>query len=351
MNITIGTGWAILYAILGLIGIIGGAIWLIYNARERESVLGPLAVLVVGIASAYLWSYAATHFRVPVNKQALLINTIDQKVIGTRQSGIQTRPIFGVKVDLWPANNQFDLLVDMGPGVESATTKNGTSIYADTKVYLDLSHMDIEAAFRASNGNWDTFYEKNLRPGLMDVTRNISDGFGTSDHTFKRGEWVTDYEAALQVYFATAGKGYGIVLVPGRTTMSWDFVNEQDAKAYDDANRAGYLTQQRENEKAALLIEAEMAKIRSEMLSSTADGSITGLQKISDFIASQPPELRPYLMEYLKTMVDLEYLRLVGEQRPAQFLPPNSGTVPTYNFNQPLVIPTSLPPATPAPTQ
>jgi hypothetical protein len=351
MNITIGTGWAITYAILALIGIIGGAIWLIWNSRERNSVVGPLVVLVLGIGSAYLWSYAATHFRVPVNQRALLINTIDQQVIGTRESGIQTRPIFGVKVMLWPAYTQYDLTVDMAAGIDSATTSNNTPVYVDTRLYLDLSAMDIVGMYKASNGNFDVFLEKNLRPGMRGVARNVSIMYTTLAHSNQKTAWQLEYEKQLNVYLSDATKGFGIKLLPNRTVMTWDFVSPDDAKAFDDANRAAYLVMQRENEKAALMIEKEMAQTRSEMLLLSANGTVDSLQAMSDFIQSQPESIRPYLIQYMDTLVSLEYLRLVGEQKPASFLPPGSSTVPTYNFNQPLTIPAPAPAETAVPNQ
>lgn len=340
MDITVGTGWATAYFVIGLIVLAVGIVWLIIALGNRESPAGGVILILFSFVIGYLWIYAATHFRVPINYKALLINTIDQTVIGEKTAGVHPRPFVGVKVINWPANTQYRLEVVMGSGVASATTKNGTSVYVNTSMYLDLSRMDVISAYKAYNGDWDHFVGSYLNPQMMGVTRTISQKYYTGEMTTLRVSWETDFEKSVQTLLATTGKGYGITLVQLQTIMSWDFVLDEDAKAFDNANRASYLVTQRENEKAALKIESEMVEIRSQMMSKTADATVDGMRKLADYIKAQPENLRPYLIEYLQTQVDLEYLRLVAQLQPDFFSPPRGqGMLPTYNVNSPQNVP------------
>lgn len=328
MIYTVGTGWAIGYFILALASIIIGICWGVYKIKEcSEKPIGGATLVILGLVFVYLWIFAAVHFRVGINERALLVNTINQTIIGVREHGVQSKPLMGVSIKYWPANTQYQIPVTMTGGTQSATTKNGTSVYDDVVVYFDLSEMDIASAYKAVNGNWENFFEKNLLPGLLSVSRSVSQKFLTNDHTVLRDDWEKLFETETENYLSDPTKGFGIKIMKGRTVLSWDFVNSDDAKAYDIANRAAYQVTQKENEKAALEIDKEMSNIRNEIINKTADGTIVSLQKISDYLKSQPSDLRPYLIEYLNSMADMEYLRIVAQEKPELIIPPHGSVI------------------------
>ena len=145
----------------------------------------------------------------------------------------------------------------------------------------------------------------------------------------------------VEEFLSQEGEGFGISLVPGRTIMAWDFVNPEDAKAYDDSNRAGYLVVQRENEQAAVKIEAETQKIRSGMVVSQAQSTVESMKLVSNYLETLSPELRGYTVSYLDYFSEMEYLRQVDQLKPDVFFPPDGGPMTTYPVspNQEIIIP------------
>ncbi len=327
MIYTVGTWWAVGYFIFALIGIVVGICWGLYNRTQGEKPVGGIICFAFGLVMVWFWIFAATHFRVNINERSLLINTVNQTVIGTRESGVQGKPLLGVSTIDWPAQNRYKVEVVMQKGVASATAKGGTSLQISNIIYLDLSKTMIAEAYRSCNGNWDVFFEKNLIPDFMSVARNVSQNYTPSEHTFKRDAWEKEYEDKLEALFSDPKHGYGIKIVKGTTIMSWGFSNEADEKAYDDSNRVSYSIDQKNKELEALKIDSAMVDTRNEMLKKTANGTIANLQAISDYLKSQPADIRPYLMDYLANMADMEYLRIVGQEKPDMILPPHGGSV------------------------
>lgn len=345
MIYTIGLGWSIIYFVLALALLVFGLYRVLrsrdygYSREEKKTKrfplsLGQTCIFVLMFICIYFWFFAATHFRVPINERSLLINTISQTIVGVREHGVQSKPLLGVSVEDWPANSQYLVPVIMKGGKQSATTANGTSVYDDVNIYLNLSEMDLEGAYKAVNGNWEKFLEKNLLPGLLSVSRSVSQKFSTYDHTTKRDQWEKQYETEVEAYLSDASKGFKIKLVKGSTIMSWDFVNNEDAKAYDDANRAAYKATQNSNELAALKIESQMVDTKNEILRKSADGTIESVRKWNDFLKAQPPEMRPYLMQYLKEAENWEYLRLVSQLKPDTIIPPNGAAIVSTNSSE-----------------
>lgn len=341
MIYTIGSGWGWGYLILGFIALIGGGIWAYARSEERESpVPQVIGTIVLTILFGYLSLYAFTHYKVGINERSLLINTIEQKVEGVRDSGIQKRPILGVKTIDYPA---FTLKAElkMGDGISSATAKNGMGIYNAVTVYFDTREMDIEKVFHDYNGNWDKFQAEFLRPQMMNIARDITTGYEPEELTTKRKDWQAEFDSRASVYLAASG--YNITIIPSQTTMSWDFVSAEDAKAYEEAKRAGYLQEVALKKKAALQVEADMAEIRAAMLTQSATGSVDALKVINEYLASVDPSIRPYIMEYLQTQVDLEYLRLVAEQKPDFIFPPGSNPSVQIRQSELQTAPTTTP--------
>jgi len=330
MFFAVGLGWSWVFGILMVVALIVGIIWLIRQISEDDSKIGPIVLIVLGLILVYFWTYAAGHVMVHINERALLIKTAQQEVIGVREGGIQSKPWI-VKVIKWPANTQYPLTLKMENGVASATTKNGTSIIDEVTVYLNLSEMDIESAYKAVNGNWDVFSEKNLIPGLLSVCRSVSKDFTTDEHSTKKDEWQKKFEEAAILYLSDPNQGFNVKLISSRTVMSWDFVNEADAKAFDEANQAAYQITKNLNKKAALDIEAQMVEIQNQMKTDTANGTIITLEIISKYLQNQPEEIRPYLISYLKNMENMEYLRIVGNGGYEVILPPNGSAIVSTN--------------------
>ncbi len=334
MIYTIGSAWLLIYALAAIACIVGGAIWIMIAISDRDRPVGGSITMAAGLVFVYFAIFAGTHFQVPINQRALLVNTIQQTVIGTRESGIQSKPLFGVDYTTWPANREFKVFIDLKPGTQSATSKNSAPLFVDTTFYLDLREMDIQAAFQAFNGDWDKFVESYLTPQFANLNRTVAQRYTTKEHETKRDAWETDFENEAKALLET--NGYGITFVSGRTIMAWDFVSDEDARAYDTANRASYLVDQRENERQALMVEVQMSQIRAGMIISTTQATTGSLREVANFLASQPAEMRPMLMEYLSTQVNLEYLRLVAQQQPATIFPPNGGPHITYPVAPPV---------------
>lgn len=175
----------------------------------------------------------------------------------------------------------------------------------------------VEMYLVLSCGNWN---------------RTITAGFKTQEHETKRDQWEETFETYVSEFLSDDGNGFNISLVPGRTIMAWDFVNEQDATAYDTANRATYLITQRENELQALGIEAQMVEIRANMIVSSTVGTIDSMETFLTYIEQQPVETWPYLMRFMDSQAQYEYLRLIAQNDPSNFLPPFQTPVTTYGI-------------------
>lgn len=342
MVYTIGPIWFWIYLGLAVVAVML-AFWHLLDA-QRVSV----GVFFFAVATAlfiYLSIYAGTHFRVGVNERALIINTIRGEVVGVHGPGVQSRPLLGVKVQNWPANKAYQIFLDLEPGTASATTKNNIALWVDTKIFLDLSDLDIEGAYRAVNGDWEVFYERYLETQLMNQVRLTSQDFLVVEHVTRRDDWTRLFDQNVQGFVAEGREGFGIKLVAGLTTMSWDFVSEDDAQAFDQAQRAAFLITQRRNEQAALNIEREMATTRAQILVETSLGATDSWEQVVDFISGQPPQIQQFLVEFMQLQGTLEYLRLVGQLQPENIFPPGAGPQLIYSTN-PLVLPTPLPPGT-----
>jgi hypothetical protein len=343
MVYTVGGVWAGAYLILACILLLV-ALWIAFG--EAQSKGGGLVLLVLGLICFYFGFFAATHFRVGVNERALIINTISGRVEGVRGPGVQPRPILGVRIQYWPANRAYQVFLDLQPGTASASTANNISLWVDTKLFLDLVDMNIEHAYYAVNGDWEVFYSRYLETQLMNLVRATSKDFTVVEHNTRREDWARAFDGRAQAFFASDIEGFGIRIVPDLTTMSWDFVSEDDAQAFDQAQRAAFLITQRQNEQAALNIEAQMAVTRAQILVDTGSGALEAWRQVVDFIALQPPDVQLFLVEYMDLQADLEYLRLVGEQRPDNFFPPGSGGPQAVFSTNPVLVPTPQPQAT-----
>jgi len=342
MVYTVGTGWFWFY-LLAALAAFGITIALFYY----EAKVGGVITAVVGIVLIYFAIFAGTHFRVGVNERALLIDTVNQKIIGVRESGIQPKPLIGVRADIWPANKAYQIILDLKPGTSSSTSKDKISLWVDTKLYVDLSNMDLVNAFSAVNGGWDAFYSRYLEPQLMNEIRRTSIDFTVGDHSENRDVWSSKFDENAIAFFSNQAEGFGIRLVPGLTTMSFDFVNDDDAKSFDLAHRSVFLTVQRQNEQAALNIELGMAKTRADMLKTTAQGTIDAWTVVADYIRQQPNDVQSFLQNYMALQSNMEYLRMVSEQKPTVIFPP--GQIPMVTMPIPQITAGPAVTETPAP--
>jgi len=346
MVYTIGPIWFWVYAIAALFSIIGGLLWAFSSAGERESPVSGIVTLFVGIVLAYFSIFAGTHFRVKVNERALVVNQIKGEIEGERMPGVQSKPLIGVTICNWPANKAYQVFLDLQPGTASASASDQIALWVDTKLFLDLSNLDLERAYRAVNGCYDVFYSKYLETQLMNLVRLTSQDFTVLEHNTKKAEWAASFDANAEEFFQNTAEGYGIQIVPGRTTMSWDFVQPADAEAFDQANRAAYLITQRLNEQKALQIELEMARTRGEILVETSNGAVKAWEEVVSYVQGLSPETQKFLVEYMQLQGNLEYLRLVGQIQPDMFFPPSSQPNAVYDVNQqsqPVVEPTPTP--------
>lgn len=320
MNLFVGGVWFWLFALLGLVVLFTGLYLVACFEESKAKGAGGVFLLLLSGFMIYLAIFAGTHFRVKINTRELLVDTINQKVIGVYESGIHKRPLVGSKRYEWPAYSEYYMLVEMAPGVESATTQNGTSVVIGLKMFFDLNNLDIERAYFAVGGGWSTFRGNILEPQIKSVARQVTSGFTTDRLWQDRPNWEKSFGTDLAAWIAQSG--YGLRLLEGNTVMSWDFSNKEDATAYDIANRASYLVTQREREKAAMEIESQMAEIRAKIVATTAQGTVESAQRYVDFLQTLSPEMRAMAIEYLRTQVDFEYLRLIEQQKPGIFFPP-----------------------------
>ena len=316
----VGSFWLVAFGVLGLIALFAAA----YFLFERRAVAGILLGLA-GVVLIYLAIFAGTHFRVPVNHRSLLIDTVNQEVVGVREQGVQKKPLIGIKIMNWPANDQYRLIADATSGTQSATTSDLIAVMVDTTMFLDLSKMDLPGAFSAVNGDWSLFESTYLIPQMLDENRRTTATTTLLTVASQKDKWTAAFDVNAQRFFEDPRKGYGIRLVPGQTIMSYDFVNDSDAKEFDESNTSVFLQTRRANELAALQIEAQMVEVRANMIVSTTIGTKEAMVIIGETLQAAPEWQRPYLMEYLQTMTGMEYLRLVGQQEPDVFFPPASG--------------------------
>lgn len=352
MAITVGTGWFVFYGLFALAGLIGGGIWLSISITDRRSPFPGIMVIIFGVVCLYLSIFAGTHFRVQFNERVLLLDTINQRIVGVRESGIQSKPLVGVAVKRFPAHKQYKFFCDLGPGTETAVTSPPlrAPVYVDSTFWLDLSEMDLVFIYRSFNGGWEQFQEQYLVPTCQDMNRTLTADFSPYQLEQERTVWEQQYQSLMEELFASEGEGFGVRMVPKRVVMAWDFANPEDATAYDEANRAANLQIKREHELEALLIEAQMTEVRASMIVSTTLGTVGSLQAVSDFLAEQPVEMRSHLMQYLGTQVNLEYLRLVAQQEPENIFPPG-GTMPVTTYDVNAVVPPTVVPTPTAPSE
>lgn len=332
----VGSGWSIAFLVLAGLCLIATVGQIFFGTSQRggfrEMPKGWLiTTAILTVILFYLGMFSVNHVKIPINNRAIMITSVDQDVIDVVGPGTHRKKDILSYPMLWPSNNEQYIPTKMERGAESATTKDQTAVILDLTLYFDLSEMDIEKIYRAVNGDFIVYYHNNLKKAIFDTARIVSQKYSASEHTSLRDNWENEFEKLLEEYLNN--EGFKVKLVSGMTKQSWDFDNPAVAAAYDAANLAIYTQKQRENEKAALTVEQDMAVMRGQMLSSTTGGTISSLEQIATFFDKQQPETRPYLSQYLNTLVNLEYLRLVGEQKPIQFLPPNSDTIPTYNTN------------------
>ncbi len=316
----VGSFWLIAFGALGLLALLATVYFFVERRAVAAVVLG-----VVGLVSVYLAIFAGTHFRVPVNHRSLLIDTVNQKVIGVREEGVQQKPLIGIKVMNWPANRQYRLIADATTGTQSATTSDKIAVLVDSTMFLDLSQMDLAGAFTAVNGDWDKFEANYLIPQMLDENRRTTAKTELLTVATQKDVWTAAFDENAQRFFTDSRKGYGIELVPGQTIMSYDFVNPADAARFDDSNTSVFLQQKRENERRALLIEAEMVGIRASMVVSTTQGTIQSMESLRQYLATVPIEERQQILDYLPILTQMEYLRLVGQQEPDLIFPPAGG--------------------------
>lgn len=320
MNLFVGGFWFWLFSLLGLVVLFTGLYLVACFEESKAKGAGGVFLLLLSGFMIYLAVFAGTHFRVKINTRELLVDTINQKVIGVYESGIHKRPLVGSKRYEWPAYSEYYMLVDMAPGVEAATTQNGTSVVIGLKMWFNLSTLDIEKAYYSVNGDWGTFKGNILEPQIKSVARQVTADYATDRLWGDRRNWQKEFGSELSSWITESG--YGLQLLEGNTIMSWDFSNQEDATAYDIANQASYLVTQREREKAAMEIEGQMAEIRAKIVATTAQGTVESAQRYVDFLQALSPEMRAMAIEYLKTQVDFEYLRLIEQQKPGIFFPP-----------------------------
>lgn len=325
MNLTIGPIWGTIFGILTIFAAIFGITGIIslYEERMRIVFKGLITILIMSIivGLGYLTTFAFTHYRVDINTRSLLFNKIEQEIIETRESGVQERPFIGAKSFDYPAH-EMKTEFAMGGGVSSATALNGMGINNAVNVYLNTRSMDITQMYTEYNGDWDHFMAEFLRPQLMKIARGITKDYNPEELTTRRVDWEKEFDKQTTAFLEASG--YDIYLIKNQTVMSWDFVSKDDEMAYEEAKRAGYLEEIALKQKAALVIQKQMATIRAEMLTESATGSVDAVQIMANYLGSVDPEMRPYLMEYLETQVDLEYLRLVAELKPDIIIPPGS---------------------------
>jgi hypothetical protein len=343
MSYTVGVWWFWIYGVIALTFLVAGVIWIFSELIKREFPLPGVITFCFGGLLMYLSIFAGTHFRVPVNMRALIIDNIKGEVVGTRNAGIQGKPLFGVTVCNWPANKAYQVFLDLEPGTASASSKDQIALWVDTKHFLDLSRLDLERSYRAVNGCWDTFFEKYLETQLFNLVRQTSKDYTVLEHNTKKSEWAMKFDQNANVFFSDGTKGYQIQIVPGRTTMSWDFVNTADAEAFDQAHRSAFLITQRLNEQKALEIEKEMAQTRAEILETTAGGATQAWDDVVTFIESLPPQSQKFLEQFMQLQANLEYLRLVGQHDPEVFFPPGSSLSPVYDSSEKVIQPLPQP--------
>jgi hypothetical protein len=328
MIYTVGSGWLAIYLLLAVVAVIAAY----YAIKDYSLGVGVILFLLVP-AFIYLAIFAGIHFRVDINHRALLVDTVNQRVIGVREAGVQSRPLIGVKPYDFPATKATQVFLDLYEGVASASSKEHIALLVDTKLFLDLSEVDLPSVYAAVNGDWKVFLDQYLETQLLNIVRETSTQYLVVEHETRRVDWANSFEEAVEIFFSDPGKGFGIRLVPGRTTMTWDFVYEADAEAYDSAHRTEYLIEKRLAEERALEIEVRMAEKRAEILENTAGGTIRAWGEVVDFIELQPSGIQEFLSQYMGLQANLEYLRLVGQLEPEVFFPPNGGPITTYPVN------------------
>lgn len=346
---TIGFFWAFLFGVGATIMLIV-TLYFLYKALEDRRVsstgywIGFAFTTVAVFVFAYLSFFANTHFIVGANERALVID-YQQQVVGVYGSGIQAKPFWYSEVMTWPAEDRRALTIDLKSGSLSVSTKDHIAAWVTVNMYMNLRDLDIVRAYRSVNGNYDDFQRKYLFTQLANIARTTSSGFTTQQHDSNKSDWTNAFDQNALAFLSDPQMGYGVHIIPGNTTMSWDFVNPQDGAAYDTANRSRFLITQRENEQKALDIEANMAQTRARILQLTSTGVISSLNTVNTYMATLAPDQRQTALQYMQLMPSLEYLRLVGEQKPSTIFPPNGGPIPTYNVGS------QTPAPAPAPTK
>src|SRR3989344_3750899 len=261
MSYFIGTTWAVVFGVLALIGL-GITLYAAFiqnkTSTGRIGLMVSATVMTIGLSC--LTYVAKTQFRVPVNTRALLVDTIHQVRVGVRESGIQVRPLIGINVTNWPATRADLVSFSMDSGLASAPSAvTHTPLKLGVDFYVDLSNLDIMTAHKDGYTTYTDFLNRYVLLQAANVARSITQQYSVEEHNTKKNEWALDFETAQQAFYDLPNKGYGLRVVSGRAIMTWDFLNEDDGKAYDLANRSNFLKLDKANQEAAALKDADIA--------------------------------------------------------------------------------------------
>ena len=334
MSYFVGTVWFSIFGVLALVALVATLFGLANIRRaDRFSMVMPIVMLGASLGLIGATYFAKTHFRVPVNKRALLIDTIHQKRIGVRDSGVQSRPFIGVNTSNWPATKADLVSLSMESGLASAPSAGThTPLKIGVDFFVDFSNLDIMAAHRDGFTTFDDFMDRYVLPQAANVGRSIAILYTVEEHNSKKDEWAAKFVTQQQEFYDVPNQGYGLRVVPGRAVMKWDFFNEEDGNAYDLANRSNFLVLEKNNQLQAAKVDQQITEQRSAVLAATSSAVTTSWGIILGYMRPLSPEDREVIYRYMPLQANLEYMRLVGDLKPGTIFPPGTmSPVPTFN--------------------
>lgn len=325
----VGAEWttvSFLVAAISLIVSLVGILFILSDDRSNRSsgVTTTIIGIVLLVIFGWIYSYSATHYRVPLNMQAMITDKYDPKIVGgMRKEGITEIPFVVGQMANWPATTLTQVQVDLTP-----STKDTIEVTLKVNIYVDTSKADWISIYRKYGFDWATYQNKILHQRAALKVKDVIKEYTPQDLTLK----PTDVSGAVNTALKDVFVEDGLPVVKAEVA-NWDYTNKKAAEASDDAAIQRSVAQ---SQMEVARIQQQTADIRATTLISVSVKYNQAFQSLG--ITTDPVKGWIYAIEAAKE------LAATGKPIPTYLFIGGNGGVPIA------VDPSSTLPGQPAPT-
>lgn len=229
--IFVGVEWttvSLVVSIIALIVTVMGAFAFFSGDRGDRTSGGVTAVigLLFLIVFGWVYSYSATHYRVPLNMQAMVIDKFNPRIIGgMHPEGITEIPFGSSQMTNWPATTLTQVQVELTP-----STKDTIEVKLVVNIYVDTSKADWVAIYRKYGFDWATYQSKILQQRAALKVKDVIKDYTPQDLTLK----PTGVSSAVDEGLKNVFKEDGLPVVKAEVA-NWNYTNQKASEAADDA--------------------------------------------------------------------------------------------------------------------